>query len=174
MLDVSEKTGTLDSILSQMDLLDAGLLELDLNEMTELGASLSQKTDGYKAILDRIEFRAAELKAQIDELTGLRRTLESKHDQIRQRMSSVMESHGLERLPGKVWNARLSKSCALEFQPGREKPNAGDLQNFPSWVEVSMAWRKSEIKREMQSGVGHLPGAFISERKSVIFKAAKE
>lgn len=174
MLEVLEKKASLDGLLTTMDQMDAGLLELDLDEMEALGESLAEKTDAYKAVLDRLEFRAAELKAQIDELTILRRAMEGKHDQIRRRMAAVMESHSLDRLPGKVWNARLSKSAALEFEPGREKPNDEDLALFPSWVTVELSWRKADIKREMQSGVGHLPGAYIAERKSVVFRALKE
>jgi len=174
MLDVLEKKATLDGLLSQMDMMDAGLLELDLDEMEALGARLSEKTDAYKAVLDRIEFRAAELKAQIDELTMLRRAMEGKHDQIRKRLAYVMETHGIDRLPGKVWSARLSKSAALEFEQGREKPNDEDLALFPSWVSVELSWRKADIKREIQGGIGHLPGAFITDRKSVVFRAVKE
>lgn len=174
MVEVLENAWTLDSILTTMDQLDAGLLNLNIDEMGELGAALSTKTDAYKSVLDRIEFRSFELKSQIDELITLRRALEAKHDQIRKRMADVMTIHSIDRLPGKVWTARLSTSKALEFDPGREKPTVDDLELFPSWVNMELSWNKAEIKREMAIGVGHCPGAKISERKSVVFKAAKE
>lgn len=157
---------SLEEILTQIELADDMALDLDVDELAELGDNLRDKIDSYKQIMDYIEGRSRYLALQIKELTDAKRAFDNKLGSIKEHMAHTMHVHGFKKMAGKKYQVRLG-----EYQ----KVLAGDAdlntwRTFPGLVRASFAWDKTKLKTAETLP----PGVSIEKTYSPIFSVLKE
>lgn len=151
---------------------DECLLDLDLDEMRELGDRLREKVDGYKFVVDRLTFRVAEIRSQMQELAELKKQMETKLDTVKERMAEVMQAQGFPRLAGEKWTVRLGHSKSVQIAE-HVQADAALATEFPGAVKTKFDIDKTGLRKLLDSGVEIL-WAKIEEKPFVVFSAMKD
>ena len=151
---------------------DECLLDLDLEEMRGLGERLREKVDGYKFVVDRLTFRIAEIRSQMQELADLKKQMETKLDAVKDRMAEVMKAQGFPRLAGEKWTVRLGSSKSVSISD-TIKPDASLAEEFPMAVKTKYEWDKTGIRKVLDTGV-EIAWAKVEETPFVVFSAMKD
>ena len=151
---------------------DECLLDLDLDEMRELGSQMKDKVDGYKFVVDRLVFRIEEIRSQIGELVDLKHQMENKLEAVKSRMAEVMKANGFDRLQGDKWSVRVGHSKSV-IVDDYVKADAALASAVPGAVKIQYAIDKTGIRKLLESGES-LQWAKIEQNPFVVFSAKKE
>lgn len=156
------KGDTLFSLLTDLERADSGLVDVDPEEHRELLLSAELKIDAYKYILAKYESRIAEVQAEVDELTAIKRTLQRRQESLRALLLWVFKEKGIEKFPGVKYTA---KHCERKKLSIKVEPDAKIYLAFPNLVKRNYAWDKAAFAREFKKNPNVL-SEFATEEKS--------
>lgn len=91
---------TLLSLLTTLEQADAGLSEFNPNEHMEFLLKSELKIDSYHYILKKYESRITEVQAEIDELTSIKKSLQTRREGLKSMLIWVLKAKGLDQVPG--------------------------------------------------------------------------
>ena len=151
---------------------DECLLDLDLDELRDLGDRMREKVDGYKFVVDRLTFRIAEIRGQMAELAEVKKQMETKLDAIKERMGETMTAQGFPKLAGEKWSVRCGKTKYVDIDE-HVKADAHLAEAMPGCVTTKYELSKTGIRAVLDAGQS-LEWARIKERPSIVFSALKE
>lgn len=132
---------TLNSLLTQIQQVDLGMLELPEQDARQLAKSLEIKVDGYKYMLDRFKQFAAYLAGERDAMNKAKKVAENKMKYLNRLLQYHMEHHEFETLPGERWYAKLIKKVNVRFAPDRGIPTAADYRKHPDLITRVYSWK---------------------------------
>ena len=133
--------------------------------LTETQQSLAVKTDGYNALIRKID-------AEIKRLTALKKTCQNAEKRLKNHICETMGAFGIEKLEGQFCKISRAKTSSIEtnedlllatYLPTIDAIN----ESLPPYIRVEPKVSKTAIK-EFQKTEGILPaGAEIVENWSI-------
>jgi DNA repair exonuclease SbcCD ATPase subunit len=136
--------------------LDDAILDADFDP-TEFEGLLTTKIDSIGGLLDEWEERAEGLKAAAKKRTEKAKRWEAKRERLLGYVQMCMERDGFEKLPGKEYAAKLTKSEAIECL---QEPTAMLRSQFPALVRAKYEWNKTPAKKLLKAGEPLPEGVF--------------
>ena len=140
---------TLGQILSVMEWMDDGLVELTPEEMVTLRDKCKAKVDDYKFALDDAEADEAKFKKRIEEWKKAKDRAAKKQQRIMSLMLYNLEKSNADTLPGEDYVVKIRKSekCVVKAELDNKA-----LIEFGDWVKTKHEWKTAEIKKALKAG----------------------
>lgn len=162
---------TLHQLLQAQKLADAGLLEIDWNELEVLGANIHEKVDSCQYIHERYRSVITEMTEKVRLLTEVKRSLEGQFKRYKDYLCRSVEQSDLPKVPGDTFylSTRKTKSLETTLEPDNEL-----WLRFNDCIERSFKWKKLEIKKAMEKDPELQKYVVEKETKTPIFKSKRE
>lgn len=141
---------TLRQLLAQLQALDDDMIQLSLEDQTELIEAGRVKVDNYKYIIDKLDAQAAYLKAREDEYAQARRVVENNLRRIRDNLVRSMQTFGFDQFAGQTFTVRLAKAPPSVEVSG--DCDAAMKIRWPDYVRVKYEWDKTALRDALKSG----------------------
>lgn len=141
---------TLAQILDTLQAADDALIEMNVEQMAELGALLAAKVDGYRLVLTKMEAEETRLRAEADAFLKPARVLAKAQERLKEAMAYHMTQHKMTRIPGEQWRVDLKESKAVECP--QATPTNDDQWNYPDYVRLKFEWNKIALKAGLEKG----------------------
>lgn len=126
----------------------------------ELADQEAEKIDGFVRVIRASSARADHLKAEAKRLERSAATIERNIENLKRYYLTTMQTHGLEKVSGKVYSARIRKSSAVQVM------NEAIIPDKFFRVKVERAIAKKEIAAAIKAGEA-VPGAMLSPSYSL-------
>lgn len=147
------------------DLMAAGeeLTEQQAEELMSASGDLMEKMDAYGIVMQGLNARIAELKAEEERLARWRKTVESHVTRLKGGIENTMNALGLDKTETKHWRYSFRTSKAVEvgddFVAYAQKHDRHDL------IRTTVAPNRVAIRKALENGE-ELP-AHITERRNL-------
>ena len=134
---------TLNEILSLQEQVDLGVLDLTMDEMTDLAKELHEKLDNYILRKNDLKSRAQFFKDEAKKLVEQAKAYETAEKYFTENLMNTLKYFRLERARGKLYQIKLGKSESVFIN---RDPIASDIVNTPELCHAKFSWNKTAIK----------------------------
>lgn len=148
-LEGADRPETLGQILKLLTESDSALVNLDAQQLEQLGTMLADKVDAYKYVQEKIEAEVARLDARIKEFQQAKKSVTKAYERLKELLAFHMKSKGFPRLPGMDYVARLGSSKSVKMR--RDDVSSLDVLNYTGFVRVKYEWDKTAIKAALEN-----------------------
>lgn len=163
---------TLSELLSRLEAADAGLLDVNLEELDEISGGISEKCDSYKIILDRLASREQSIAKEIEELHEHCKAYARKQQILKDHLLFQMRKYGWDSLQGKKHKITIGR--AESFVPSFLSSPTSDLaKELPQFVRTKHEWDATAIKHHIKAGNVFTHGSII-EKSFIKFSLRKD
>lgn len=165
LADTLQKNQTLYGLIERLD--DDVMTEA---EAKELRADIESKVDSYAEVRSMLESEVERIQRIAKEFAQEAKAAEARLKRFNDRVLFLMETNGLEKLPGTKW--QLAQRLNPESVVVDGEPTEFDQDLYPELVKIKREWSKTAIKAALSEGVD-LSFAKVVRTKRVEFKVRK-
>jgi hypothetical protein len=151
MIDEIKEKMTLKEILELLSHVERGIVNLDEDELKELGEKALVKIDGYKDFIERCDCEANRIVEKIKEFQATKKTIENKKKQIEKLLLIHMNSHEFKDMVGDMYAVKVvtRRQSKLVFKGSWDTPDGQTFLKYPDLVKRSYTWDKTGVKNSV-------------------------
>ena len=153
---------TLLKLLTSLEQADNALVDFDPEQHRETLLKAEVKIDSYKYILDRYTSRIAEIDADIEQLTAIKKTLQNRSNSLKDLLLWVLKQRGIDSFPGVKHVVKLMERKRISTL---SEPDSSLFFKFPDLVKREYSWDKRAFDKAYIKDVETL-GQYAKEDKT--------
>jgi hypothetical protein len=139
---------SLNQLLTAIDDLEEGYLDLSPEQIKELVGDVRNKADAIHEILGRMESEEERLKKNIEILANRKKAISNSRTRLKEYVSHCLQVHDMPAIYGKVWDIKLQKRKKYNIR----EATLEDAQEREDLVDLTYKFNRKKLEEEFQKG----------------------